>query len=257
MTGWPPTCGAPSRLADGGSNARRMCVRYTLHKTDAALSAISRALGAPLETPDWAAPRFNVSLTGTMPVVACGEGRPGVRAMRWGLVPFGERGSIRPRLLANARSETVTKMPAFRNGVAQRRCLVPANGFYEWMNSGGVKLPYLFTLRDEEPFAFAGIWDPANEKLPETYCILTTEPNGLVARVHNRMPVILTADTMARWLGEKPLAAEDLKLLVRPIASERMESRPVSRFVSNSRNEGPRCLAPPDAAPPELELEFN
>src|SRR5271165_1891661 len=127
-----------------------MCVRYTLHKTDAALGAISRALGVPLETPDWAVPRYNVSLTSTMPVVACAAAGPGVRAMRWGLVPYSERGGSRPRLLANARSETVTKMPAFRKGVAERRCLVPANGFYEWMSTGAVKLPYLFTLRDEE-----------------------------------------------------------------------------------------------------------
>jgi putative SOS response-associated peptidase YedK len=234
-----------------------MCVRYTLHKTDAALGAISRALGVLLEAPDWAGPRYNVSITSTMPVVALGEARPGVRAMRWGLVPFSERAKGRPRLLANARSETAATLPAFRKGVAERRCLVPANGFYEWMSSGGVKLPHLFTLRGEEPFAFAGIWDPAGERLPETYCILTTEPNDLVARVHNRMPVILTADAMARWLGDRPLAADDLRLLVRPLPAERMESRQVSRYVSNSRNEGPRCLAPPDEAPQGLEFDFE
>ena len=234
-----------------------MCVRYTLHKTDAALGAISKALGVLLEAPGWAGPRYNVTITSTMPVVACADGRTGVRAMRWGLVPFGERAKSRPRLLANARSETAATLPAFRKGVAERRCLVPANGFYEWMKSGALKLPHLFTLRDEEPFAFAGIWDPAGERLPETYCILTTEPNDLVARVHNRMPVILTADAMPRWLGDRPLAADDLRLLVRPLLAERMESRPVSRYVSNSRNEGPRCLAPPDETPPELELDFG
>ena len=234
-----------------------MCVRYTLHKSDAALGAISRALGAPLEAPDWAGPRFNASITSTMPVVASAAGLPAVRPMRWGLVPPGERGKARPRLLANARSETAERLPAFRRGVAERRCLVPANGFYEWLPSGSVKLPYLFTLRGEEPFAFAGIWDSAAGPLPETYCILTTEPNELVARVHNRMPVILTAETMGRWLGERPLAAEEFALLVRPLEAGRMESRPVSRYVSNSRNEGPRCLEPPDAAPPGLELDFS
>src|SRR5271169_5441124 len=121
-----------------------MCVRYTLHKTDAALGAISRALGVALEAPDWAGPRYNVTLTDTMPVVACEAQLPGVRAMRWGLVPPGERGKSRPRLLANARSETAAALPAFRRSVAARRCLVPANGFYEWMSGGGVKLPHLF-----------------------------------------------------------------------------------------------------------------
>lgn len=163
----------------------------------------------------------------------------------------------RPRLLANARSETAARLPAFRRAVAERRCLVPANGFYEWMSIGGVKRPHLFTLGGEEPFAFAGIWDPAAGAFPETYCILTTAPNELVARVHDRMPVILTADTMPRWLGDAPLAAAELMDLVAPIAAGRMESRPVSRYVSNSRNEGPQCHAPPEEAPPEPEFNFT
>jgi putative SOS response-associated peptidase YedK len=234
-----------------------MCVRYTLHKTDAALSAISRALGVLLEVPEGSRPRYNASLTDVMPVVASAGGATGVHAMRWGLIPVGERSNPRPRLLANARSETVAAMPAFRNAVASRRCLVPANGFYEWKSVGGVKLPYLFTLAGEEPFAFAGIWDPAYEGMPETYCILTTEPNALVGEVHNRMPVIMTAETMPRWIGAEPLAAGELKALVRPLETERMASRPVSRFVSNSRNEGPECLAPPGATPAEPELDFG
>jgi putative SOS response-associated peptidase YedK len=233
-----------------------MCVRYTLHKTDAALAAISRAIGVPLETPDWAQPRYNVALTNTMPAVARVGGWAVVRPMRWGLIPENERGKVHPRLLANARSETVARMPAFRAAVAARRCLVPANGFYEWKERGGVKWPYLFTLRGEEPFAFGAIWDPADAVLPETYCLLTTEPNELVAQVHNRMPVLLTAETMPLWLGDTPLADGELKALVRPIDASLMESRPVSRYVSNSRNEGPRCLAPPDEAPPEPEFNF-
>ena len=234
-----------------------MCVRYTLHKTDAALSAISKALGVLLETPEWVQPRYNVTLTDTMPVVAVGGTGPAVRAMRWGLVPAGERASLRPRLLANARSETAVTMSAFRKAVAARRCLVPANGFYEWTARNGVKLPYLFTLAHEEPFAFAGIWDPAMDSLPETYCLLTTQPNELVAKVHDRMPVVMTAATMARWIGEKPLAEDEYRALVAPIAAGLMESRPVSRFVSNSRNQGPECHAPPSEAPPEPELDFG
>jgi putative SOS response-associated peptidase YedK len=234
-----------------------MCVRYTLHKTDAALKAISKALGILLEAPEWAEPRYNVALTNTMPVVAHTEAGEGVRPMRWGLVPASDRGRASPRLLANARSETVAAMPAFRRGVATRRCLVPANGYYEWKAVAGVKQPHLFTLRDEEPFALAGIWDPAEGELPETYCILTTRPNELAAKVHDRMPVILMDADMRRWLGDTPLADDELASLVRPIAAERMQSRPVSRFVSNTRNEGPACLAPPDERPPEPEFNFG
>jgi putative SOS response-associated peptidase YedK len=234
-----------------------MCVRYTLHKIDAALDAISRTLDVPLETPEWAVPRYNVTLTDTMPVVAADVGRAAVRPMRWGFIPFSERGKIRPRLLANAKSETVATLPTFKKSVAERRCLVPANGFFEWMTSGKLKLPYLFTLRGEEPFAFAGIWDPAAGEVPETYCILTTEPNELVAKVHTRMPVILTSETMPRWIGDKPLSADTLAALVRPLDPALMESRSVSRYVSNSRNQGPGCVAPPDGVPPEPELNFG
>lgn len=234
-----------------------MCVRYTLHKTDAALMAISKALGVALEAPDWAEARYNVSLTSTMPVVALAGGAPGVRPMRWGLVPPGERAAANPRLLANARSETAAVLPAFRQAVAARRCLVPANGYYEWKAERGVKQPYLFTLRGEEPFAFAGIWDPAAGDFPETYCILTTRPNEVAARVHDRMPVVLTDAAMRRWIGDAPLSAGDLGELVRPIAPERLESRPVSRFVSHSRNEGPACLAPAEERPTQPELDFG
>jgi putative SOS response-associated peptidase YedK len=234
-----------------------MCVRYTLHKTDAALGAISKALGVLLEVPEWAQPRYNVTLTDTMPVVACGADAPAVRPMRWGIIPAGERTSARPRLLANARSETAATMPAFRRGITARRCLVPANGFYEWESRGGVKLPHLFTLAGEEPFAFAGIWDPAADNLPETYCLLTTRPNALVGKVHDRMPVIFGADAMKRWIGDRPLDDGEYRSLVIPMDPARMGSRPVSRYVSNSRNQGPRCLAPPDADRQEPELDFG
>jgi putative SOS response-associated peptidase YedK len=120
-----------------------------------------------------------------------------------------------------------------------------------------MKLPHLFTLRDDEPFAFAGIWEPSDGDLPETFGVLTTEPNALVAPIHGRMPVLLTEATMARWLGAAPLAAEEYRALTRPLPAERMTVRPVNRFVSNSRNDGPQCLEPPEDAPPELNLGFT
>lgn len=232
-----------------------MCVRYTLHKSDAALAAISRALKRQLAAPDWAVPRYNVTLTQTMPVVAAGDEGPELRRMLWGLLAFFEREKTQPKLLPNAKAETAQTLPAFKNAVAKRRCLVPANGFYEWKTAGRLKLPHVFMLQNETPFAFAGIWEPGTDAEPANFSILTTEPNALVAPIHNRMPVILTEETMARWLGREPLATDEYQSLVRPLNPARMTVRPVSRYVSSTRNEGPECLAPPPQAEPELQFE--
>ena len=226
-----------------------MCVRYSLYDLDTVLAAIARALGYDLAAPASAKARYNVTLTSEMPVVALASGKPEARGMRWG---FGSPHA--KTLLPNAKAETVATLPTFKESVARRRCLVPANGFYEWKEEGSVKLPHLFTLRGDEPFAFAGIWEPPARDLPETFCILTTTPNERVAAIHNRMPVILTVETMSRWIGDRPLPDSELRSLTQPLAADRMTVRPVSRFVSSTRNEGPQCLAPPDEPPPELPL---
>ena len=231
-----------------------MCVRYTLHKTDAALAAIARALMRQFVPPEWLKPRYNVALTQVMPVVAGSTTDPDLRGMMWGLVLPYERKNAKRRMLPDAKSETATTLPAFRKAIASRRCLVPANGFYEWKTVGKAKRPHVFMLKDEEPFAFAGIWEPAVDEDPETFCILTTEPNSVVAPIHNRMPVILTAETMSRWLGAEPLAEADYTELTRPLAPDRITVREVNRFASNTRNEGPQCLEPPEASAPELNL---
>ncbi len=238
-----------------------MCIRYTLHRPDMALAALADALAQKLAPwSEWVRPRFNVTLTQVMPVVAAGAGGADLRGMRWGLVPAYARNESQRQLLPNAKAETAATLPAFKHAVARRRCLVPANGFYEWQTLGKLKLPHLFTLKDEQPFAFAGIWepggpDPAGLSAPAsvaTFSILTTEPNALVSSLHDRMPVILTPETMPRWLGREPLPDDEYRSITQPLAAERMQQRPVNRFVSNSRNEGPQCHEPPEAAPPEL-----
>jgi putative SOS response-associated peptidase YedK len=242
-----------------------MCVRYTFHRPDEALAAIAAALArklAPL--PDWATPRFNVTLTHVVPAVAAGADGPELRGMVWGLIPAYARSQpVAPTcsqaktttMLPNAKAETAATLYAFKSATARRRCLIPANGFYEWQTAGKLKLPHLFTLRDEAPFAFAGIWEPPEEETPATFAILTTTPNDLVAPIHNRMPVILTADAMPRWLGSVPLPEEEYRALTQPLPAERMQERPVSRYVSNSRNEGPQCHAAPEEQSPELALD--
>jgi len=231
-----------------------MCVRYTIHKTDEVMAAIAKALARKLAPPEWAKPKFNVTLTHVMPVVAAGADGPEVRGMMWGLVTSQDPTKPQMRMLPNARAETAATHPAFRQSVAKRRCLVPANGFYEWQTAGKLKLPHLFTLKDDAPFAFAGIWEPARDNTPETYGILTTEPNELIAPIHHRMPVILIPETMPRWIGREALPETEYRELTRPLAAEKMQERPVSRHVNNSRNDGPQCLEPPEEAPPELAL---
>lgn len=231
-----------------------MCVRYNLLKANSTIEAIAEYIASQLATPADDAPRYNVTLSHTMPVVASKESGPEVHAMMWGLVPYYERSKAQKRMLPNAKAETARTLAPFKEGVATRRCLVPANGFYEWETKGKLKLPHLFTLRDEEPFAFAGFWEPEDEDIPDSYTILTTEPNDLVAPIHHRMPVILTQKTMKPWLGTSPLSDSDYREITRPIDADEMQSRPVNRYVNNSRHDGPQCLAPPDEEPRDLVL---
>lgn len=116
-------------------------------------------------------------------------------------------------------------------------------------------------MKDDEPFAFAGIWEPAQEDTPETFAILTTEPNSLVGHYHHRMAVVLPGELMARWIGNQPLDDAEFTALTLPFPSERMVDREVSRYVNNSKHEGPECLGPPEPRPvkppPDLELDLG
>ncbi len=235
-----------------------MCVRYTLHKTDAALAAIARALAKNLAPPEWVKPKYNITLTQVVPVVAVQDEAPAVCGMMWGLVPFYERDQPQMRMLPNATAEKAATSPAFRQAIARRRCLIPANGFYEWATVRKMKRPHLFTLKEEEPFAFAGIWEPGtSHSLPPCFAILTTVPNELVAPIHNRMPVMLTRETMPRWIGTEPLPEPEYRELTKPLAPEKMSEREVNRFVNNAKNEGPQCLEPPEETAAEPDLFDN
>jgi putative SOS response-associated peptidase YedK len=235
-----------------------MCTRYSLERPEAAIARVAVALAAKLAPlPEGAMrPRYNVALTSRAPVVVAGASGPELREMVWGLVSVAGREQLLRRMLPNARAETAAQLSAFRQGMAQRRCLVPACGFYEWCTTGKVKWPHLFTRRDGEPFALAGIWEPGSHAEPDTFCVLTTAPNALVARVHGRMPVILTPEAMSRWLAREPLSAVALAELTRPFLAEAMTERAVSRFVSNPRHEGPECHAPVESAGVEGQNVF-
>ncbi len=174
-----------------------------------------------------------------------------LRKLRWGLVPSwvkaGEEGKVSSWI--NARSETVGKRPAFREAFRQRRCLIPASGFYEWQKAGGRKQPYYFQLSQGEGFAFAGLWErwlPAEEsRALETCAILTTAANELIQPIHDRMPVIVGPNDFGMWLDPKT-GPEKLAEVMRPYPAECMEMWAVSRRVNKIEFEGPECLTPMD-----------
>jgi len=233
-----------------------MCLRYTLHEPRVAAALLARALGVPLEFPADTPNRYNVTLTHDVPaVVAREDTRPQVTTLRWGLLTRHEAQATRPRLMPNAKAETAGQLRSFREAVARRRCLIPANGFYEWSTFGREKLPHLFTLAGDEPFAFAGIWEAPVGEGPPTFALLTTRPNALVAPVHDRMPVILPAPLMAAWLGAEPLSEASYAQLTAPCPAGQMRARRVSTYVNSARHEGPACHAPPEAEP--LEFTFD
>ena len=218
-----------------------MCTRYTLMNLQA-LGEFCEVLGVALD-PARFPPRYNVALTQRMPVIVS-EGAPALAELAFGFTLPPRPPEKRGLLLANARAETVRQRPAFREAVARRRCLVPADGFYEFEKAGSARLPHHFYLKDHRPFFFAGLWQPETEAGPAAFVIVTTGPNELVRAVHERMPVILGPDDGRAWLGREPLAPEDVERLCRPLAADAMASHRVDARVNHVRYDAPDCVAP-------------
>ncbi|MFL5807063.1 MAG: SOS response-associated peptidase [Roseiflexaceae bacterium] len=194
-------------------------------------------------------PRYNVAPGQAMPVITRNSPNR-VEEMRWGLVPFWAKDPRIGNRMINARAETIAEKPAFRRPLAARRCLVPANGFYEWQRSEEGKLPHYIFLRDTDSFAFAGlyeIWKDDADNVLRTYTIITTTPNALMEPIHNRMPVILGREDEALWL-DKAAEIPALLALLRPYPAELMDAYPVSRAVNSPANEGEALIEPEPAA---------
>jgi len=190
--------------------------------------------------------RFNVAPSHLLRVIARNEDQPPeARDMRWGLVPFWDK-SEKPKIAPiNAKSEEITAKPMFRQAVQKRRCLVPADGFFEWKRlSEDLKQPYLIGLADSRPFYFAGIFEPGNETRPATVALLTTRPNALMEAIHTRMPVILNGESAKAWLRAGPLSPDELGRLTSPFPAEQMHAVPVSKLVNNPRNDSADLLVP-------------
>ena len=223
-----------------------MCGRYTF-KTRG--QTVADLFGL-LEEPDLE-PRYNVAPTQQIPVVledSSDDGRT-LEMMHWGLIPsWANDPSIGSRMI-NARAETVSEKPSYRSAFKKRRCLIVADGFYEWKKTDAGKQPYYLRLKDESPFAFAGLWESWSMEEGEelrSATIITTEPNEVAAEIHNRMPVILPPDLYDAWLEPDNDDQEELLSMLTPASppADEMEAYPVSKRVNRPANDEPGVLEP-------------
>jgi putative SOS response-associated peptidase YedK len=224
-----------------------MCGRFTL-RTPAA--QIAKQFSAQLALGFEPAVRFNIAPTQTVAVVRIREKNRELAPMRWGLIPSWAKDPKIAYSTINARADTLATKPAFRTAFKKRRCLVVADGFYEWLKQGKVKLPRLYEVDGGRPFAFAGLWeqwwgpDKGDGPPLESCTIITTDANSLARQVHDRMPVILNEGDYTAWLDPENQDGESLRHLLEPFPAERMSVRSVSSYVNNARNEGPDCVGP-------------
>jgi putative SOS response-associated peptidase YedK len=220
-----------------------MCGRFSLGATIQVAQLFS--------VPDWPdmPPRYNIAPSQTVPTVIQNRetGAREFRSFRWGLVPSWAKDAAIANRLINARSETAATTPAFRKPLQERRCLILADGFYEWKREGSRKQPYYITLRDGGPFAFAGLWDqwlPPDGQPLQTCTILTTTPNDAVQPLHDRMPVILPSASYSRWLDANLRDLEPLRALLRPYSAEEMVAYPISTKINNPANDSADLIVP-------------
>jgi putative SOS response-associated peptidase YedK len=218
-----------------------VCGRYSLIVDASVLAGVFE-----IDPPAGLKPRFNIAPTQTVPIVRAGRERPREWAeVRWGLVPSWAKDPKIGARMINARSETVAEKPSFRSAVTARRCLIPADGFYEWVKTGDAKQPHYIHFADGRAFAFAGLWErwhKGGDEPLDTCTIITTTPNDLVAGLHDRMPVILQPEFFTEWLETEPLALDRLQDLLAPHPAGDMEAYAVTTHVNKPTNDDPECV---------------
>lgn len=228
-----------------------MCGRFRVARKKEILEEAFDASTVPDDL-DWV-PRYNVAPGQEIVAVRQDRTKP-VRVLsllRWGLIPYGTGDSTIGYKMINARSETIAAKPSFREPLRWQRCLIPADGFYEWKREGKQKLPFCFTLASDSVFAFAGIWDrwkSPQGQVVESCSILTTAPNELMQDIHDRMPVILSPDAYDIWLDPGFRNVEELQPLLKPFPSGAMRRYRVSQRVNHVKNDDPECAEEIDAA---------
>jgi putative SOS response-associated peptidase YedK len=221
-----------------------MCGRYTHCYTWPEIVALYR-LVADVLMPAGFGPRYNVAPTQDAPVLRLDKaGRREIAMLRWGLIPSWAKDPAIGNRMINARAEGITEKPSFRAALRQRRCLIPASGFYEWQRAGPRKQPHCIGRADGKPFSMAGLWERWQDReggpAIETFTIITTAANDLLAPIHDRMPAIIDPPDEEAWLGAP---APPLELL-RPHSSQDMIAYPVSTWVNSPAHDDPRCAEP-------------
>lgn len=231
---------------------KAMCGRYTLRSKPSEIAAAFGLFDVPADL----TPRYNVAPTQSVLAVVfdSAAGRRRLRPLVWGLVPpWADDPKIGNQLL-NARAETIAEKPSFRDAFAHRRCLLVADGFYEWRRDGKAKQPFHIRRRDGRPFGLAGLFEhwQGNGRVIDSCTVVTTTPNELMAPLHDRMPVILDEADYTTWLDTNRGDVAQLQLMLKPAASQDWEAVEVGPTVNSARNETPECLAPPDEPKPKI-----
>jgi len=213
-----------------------MCGRYRLTRAEKMAERFDAEFAGELQ------PQYNIAPTQPVSVVRTTDSGRMISSMRWGLIPSWAKDASMAQI--NARSETILEKPAFKESFERRRCLIPADGFYEWRRSANTKQPFHFGLKDESLFAFAGIWDrwkSPTGPVVESCAILTTTPNEVLRDVHDRMPAILSEQDYAVWLATPPVDSHRLTDLLMPYEAELMRRYPVSPLVNYPDTDVPAC----------------
>jgi putative SOS response-associated peptidase YedK len=224
-----------------------MCGRYVI-KTPPALMRQAFGYG---EQPNFP-PRYNVAPTQPIPVVRLVDGRRSFALLRWGFIPAWVKDPRGFSLLINARAESVLEKPAFRNAMRRRRCLIPADGFYEWKRDGARKRPHV--VRPKGLVAFAGLWEPwmgPNGEEVDTACIVTTAANRTLRSLHDRMPAVIPPDAFDRWLDCANVEAEAAAMLLMPAPDDLFEAYEISTAVNRTANDSAALIEPLAPGAPE------
>jgi putative SOS response-associated peptidase YedK len=221
-----------------------VCGRFTQERPASELADIFGA--EPLV--DDPGGHFNVAPTDGASVVVQRDDRRAITSYRWGLIPHWAGDAKVGSRMFNARAETITSSPAFRDAFVRKRCLVPVDSFYEWKREGSIRQPYRIVRRDGRPLALAGLWagwrDPSIDQVRRTFTIITTTPNDTLADVHDRMPVVIDQDAWDRWLEPVPPDPGELLGLLVPNGSVDLDVYAVSRAVNDVRRDGPELILP-------------